>query len=425
MRRKQLFSVLTLLMILAPTASPAIGPYDLTNLGDLPGGDDHSVAQSINSYGQVAGYGQQATAVFRAFLWTPTTPNGTSGSMINLGDLPGGVDQSFGYEVNSYGQVVGASWITSRQRAFLWTPTSPNGDDGSMINLGTLPSNDFSSGAFAINSFGQVVGSSTFRPFLWTPLTPNATTGSMIDLGDVPNGRGSGVASGINSIGQVTGAAAIGFGSHTFLWTPDTPNGTTGSIVDLGDLPGGDDLSQGFSINSHGQVVGRGEAATGDRAFLWSPSTPNGSTGTMIDLGELPGGDDLSIAYSVNSSGHVVGSSKNAIGDRAFLWAPIVPNATTGIMLDLNDLLTPMERINWTLMSAEGINDLGQIVGWGDFDVDGLGPLSPVRRGFLLTPRLIPEPTTMVLYAFAAAVLPSTSLARYRRRLGPRVAIVG
>lgn len=41
---------------------------------------------------------------------------------------------------------------------------------------------------------------------------------------------------------------------------------------------------------------------------------------SMIDLGDLPGGDNFSSASAINDLGQVVGLSKNADGTRAFIW---------------------------------------------------------------------------------------------------------
>ena len=56
----------------------------------------------------------------------------------------------------------------------------------------------------------------------------------------------------------------------------------------------------------------------------------------------------------------------------------------------LKDLLKP--GYGWDILSAESINDLGQIVGYGQLD----GQL----RGFLMTP--IPEPNAILLGGWAA-----------------------
>src|SRR5438477_10180285 len=71
--------------------------------------------------------------------------------------------------------------------------------------------------AYGINASGQVVGVSAQRAFLWTPATPNAIEGTMTDLGFVGEARA------INARGQVAGSMQVGgpFGGsdHAFLWT--------------------------------------------------------------------------------------------------------------------------------------------------------------------------------------------------------------
>src|SRR4051812_16843792 len=94
---------------------------------------------------------------------------------------------------------------------------------------------------------------------------------------------------GLNSKGQVVRECYGSSGLHALLWSPITPNNINGSIVDLGELPGGNDYSSGRSVNVVGQVVGQSNMSTGYHAFLWSPNAANGTTGTMIDLGDFPG----------------------------------------------------------------------------------------------------------------------------------------
>jgi probable HAF family extracellular repeat protein len=254
-----------------------------------------------------------------------------------LDDLSGGENRSIGSAINSTGQVAGYSGATGGDRAFLWSPTTPNSTSGSMTNLGP-PSAVFSVGN-AINSQGQVVGNVAVtgqRAYLWTPSTPNGTSGSMVDIGDLVGGSGATSATGINSQGQVAGrSSAPSGGSHAFIWTPNSPNGTTGTMADLSDLPGGADDGSATGINARGQVVGNSNAATGNHAFLWTPTVPNGATGSMIDL---------------------------------------------------NTVLESTSGSGWTLVSANSINDNGQIVGEGSYDPDGPGGVAAVTHAFLLTP---------------------------------------
>ena len=133
-------------------------------------------------------------------------------------------------------------------------------------------------------------------------------------------------ASGINALGQVTGTSGAHFGAngyHAYLWNPATPNGTTGQMFDLGYLPGGQNSSGGGAINTFGQVTGIGYAGGIDysvydlRAFLWTPTSPNQTTGFMMDLGARPEGFGNSRGRAINSYGQVIGDSNDA-----FLWTP-------------------------------------------------------------------------------------------------------
>lgn len=275
-------------------------------------------------------------------------------SRIDLGTLGGANSTAFG--INAAGQVAGGSQRTTGVgHAFLWTPNTPNGTTGTMIDLGTLSGNsaDFSD-ARGINAAGQVVGFSGSHAFLWAPDVPNGTTGTMTDLGTL---GGFSEASGVNDAGQVVGVSATATGDrHGFLWTPATPNGTSGSMTDLGTLGG--NLADAHAINAAGQVVGASETATGDlHAFLWTPATPNGTTGTMTDLGTLRASRPVSFATGINQGGQVAGTSEQAdrVPSSAFLWAPSTSNGITG-------RLSPLAS-QGPSNSAWGINTARHVVG--------------------------------------------------------------
>ena len=97
----------------------------------------------------------------------------------------------------------------------------------------------------------------------------------------------------------------------------------------------------------------------------------------MTDLGQLYNAG--STALDINGSRQIVGFSAapGGVGDHAFLWE-------SGVMTDLNSLIP--SGTGWRLVNARGINDSGQIVGWG---YNG-----SLTRAFLLTP--VPEPSTIV-----------------------------
>jgi hypothetical protein len=166
-----------------------------------------------------------------------------------------------------------------------------------------------------------------------------------------------------------------------------------------------DTQSFGGGVNAMGQVVGsRFPSGSG---FLWTPTTLNGSTGSAVDVGLLPGASRTD-PLAINSIGHVVGIAVG-LTDGAFLWEPTSPNSSDGSLLRLTSLLSPADAAQWRLTSARGINDMGQIVGYGFFDPDGPGGTPPVTRGYLLTP--VPEPST-----FALATILAISISRSARR---------
>ena len=75
---------------------------------------------------------------------------------------------------------------------------------------------------------------------------------------------------------------------------------------------------------------------------------------SVTDLRDLPGGESISTATAINRLGHVVGWSHTSEGQRAFLWRSEVR------MIDLGTLLG---REDDRIVTASGINDLGQVVG--------------------------------------------------------------
>jgi probable HAF family extracellular repeat protein len=365
-------------LVLSVTAAAHAAQYTVTDLGTL--GGTESFGSGLNASGQVAGASYTTDDdAYHTFLWKPTTPNGASGTKTDLLTLGG--TYSFGNGLNASGQVAGESNTTgdAATHAFLWKPTTPGGASGTMHDLLTLGGTN--SYGYAINAAGQVTGASDrtgntrTHAFLWKPTTPNGTSGTMHNLGSLGGTESDGGA--INASGQVSGSSLTTADAayHAFLWKPTTPNGTSGTMHDLLTLGGTD--SFGGSINANGQVAGFSNT-TGDaayHAYLWTPTVPNGISGTMQDLTTLGGLNSYS--YNIGAGGQVVGASEVEITSddtHAFLY-------TSGSgMVDLNTLIDPLS--GWELLDASAINDAGQIT--------GQGLIGDEYHAYLLTPVLAP-----------------------------------
>ncbi len=356
----KVLSVICALVLVESTfaaSARAATTYSLTDLGDLPGGPDFSEALDLNASGAVVGTSVRAPgpgidqAARRGFFWQ-------SNVMVDVGDLPGGNDESWAVGLNASGQVVGYSDSTTGRRPFLWQSAS------GLLNLSTEPGGALLTQAADINDAGQVVGIGAgltgARGFLWESGSLPEDLGVFV----APNNPFS-VPTAITTNGFIVGWASVGTGDgiHGVSWSaPGAPN-------DLDELDGGDDRSIAFDANDVGQIVGRSNASSGDRAVLWQDG------GDPIDLGDLAGGEDSSEAQGVNALGEIVGVSKNASGDRGVLWD------STGGPYDLNDRLDA-SGAGYEILRANAINDAGQIA--------ADAKIGSVTHGVLLTPA--PEP---------------------------------
>jgi probable HAF family extracellular repeat protein len=360
--------------------------YTITDIGPIAPFDDSGLGSSsgINNAAVVEVVG--TTTDHHPYHWDSVH------GMQDLGTV--GTDQEGGaFSVNDAGQVVGYSYtLTTRQahkggptyttitsqHAFLWT---------SAQGMQDLGSNDAASGINASGeASGGVGGGSNAQAALWH--------GNWTKLGTL-GGPASG-GSGINSFGQVVGGADIAAPTgyhitHAFLWTPSTAGGTKGTMIDLGTL--GTALSNNNSwataVNNQGTVVGMTDVGSGaSDPFVWVPTAPNRTTGTMLDLRAYGGGS----ANAINNSGAIVGASDpDGTGDHAILWQQ--DSSGTYHVGDLNTLIPT--GTGWLLVSADAINDRGQIV------VEARQASGP-NHALLLTPTTT---TTLALSATATSPL--------------------
>ena len=321
------------------TSTTVAQTYTVTNIGTLGGKD--SVALSINDIGEVVGFSKTADGEVHAFRYFQN-------AIFDLSTLGG--KESYAYLITNSGILLGDSKTSDgKLRPFMGAPNSP------LFNLGGDP--HLFSSARGANNVGQVVGFKLVvdehgqgykRAYLYT-------TNRTIDLGTFGGKQSDAIA--INDGGEVVG--------HLYTQYHDGPKRAVlyhgGKVIEIGTFGGNN--SNGVAINTQGQVVGYADLPGGDqRAFLFAQ-------GKMKNLGTLPGGTQ-SFAYGIDGRGRVVGASDakdSAL--RAFIYSD-------GVMQDLNKLI-PADS-GWVLTEAKGINEAGQIVGYGFLDGE--------RRAFLLTP---------------------------------------
>jgi probable HAF family extracellular repeat protein len=281
----------------------------------------------INDSGQVAG----TTDTLRAAVWSEK-------GGLTPAPLPPGFDRSEGIGINAAGHLIGLASAadSSKRRAFVF--------EGGKLTL--LPGEPSKPNAInrsdEIAGEAAVAGKATTVPVVWKK-------GKVVELGVCCGGT----AIAINDHGQVVGqfydAQAV---YHAFVW--DSAHGVQNIVP-------GDDYSSAVAINAAGHVL---VEALPRRLLLYRD-------GTLAPLELSPKFHGQ--ARDFNNCDVIVGSfGPHSDALRAFVW-----EKTSGLH-DLNERVPPGS--GWKLEAATGINDRGEIVGWGDYK-------GKEQAGFLLVPQ--------------------------------------
>jgi probable HAF family extracellular repeat protein len=213
-----------------------------------------------------------------------------------------------------------------------------------------------------IGNYGQS-GTIAGLPLVWT--APGYAETTLPGLACDQCDRVDVTASAINDGGLIVGSSTYtGSGMHAVEWQNSV-------ITDLGGLQGSD-YSAAYSINTSGDVVGGSRTGSSSgaptHAFLYHQ-------GVMTDLGTLSG-DSSSSANAINDSGQIVGVSQTDTTMRAFLYQ-------NGQMYDLNTLIDPSSP----LAGAVSLQQAVSISANGWIAVNGTDSSDPGwTRAFLLIP---------------------------------------
>jgi hypothetical protein len=341
---------LIIFALIAP-AAVAQTTYKITDLGN--GGLTSADGLAINDLGTVAGQQMQVIPFDASGEEIDLHPFiAIAGeSPMQLGPVNGnpvGINNSNKIAINDFTQV------------FSFAPSE------GFFGLGTPSGNLPFSLATGINNAGQIVGNLSKDligrppqvPFIYTLAT------GMQPLNFAPGQSSISNVQGINNNGQI-----IGIDSNN---NPAIYSLSTGTVQDIGTLNIGEGLFP-TAINDLGQVVGFfGEQAspgvTVGRGFIYTP-------GLGMSQFALPSPTEI------NNLGDVV---ERGIPEMFFPSAGII---------NVNSLLPASS--GWKLMSADAINNLGQITG------EGIDP-SGQDVAYVLTP--IPEPAMGALVGFGAVL---------------------
>ncbi len=374
-------SILAILTGLTLNTIVHAAPYTITDLGDLA--ESTSFGNGINNNGLVIGtfLGPAADSVnIDAFGFTF---DGTNFTDLGLLTFDPQVVTNPVLGVNDAGAVVGyRREDVSTDGSGLFALRGFLYQNGTFQSLG-IPADASESRAIDINENGLIAGYAKITddpaadPVLYFEkaviIDPNAAE-PYTNLGTLrADGTGRSSARSINNSGQVVGwsdleAVDNAFDSHAFFYDP----AGSATLEDIGTFGGKNSFAN--AINDAGTIVGLSTDSNNDTfAFSFQP----GVDSALVNLGTLNSDTPFSVAYDINSNNQVVGFSVAGRPRQANQPAPShAVLYENGNVIDLNEQIDC--PLGWTLITAKGINDAGQIVGSGEINGE--------THAFLLTP---------------------------------------
>ena len=312
-----------------------------------------------------------------SFAWSQA-PSAKKTPYTDLGHFKGGA-WAEACETNNAGIVVGFGNIRQGYTRPLFVfATGPNA--GKWFDLGTLGGErtDWKVMAMGVSDTGIISGHSalkdgTIHAFVWTP------DAGMLDIGTL-NGDAYSASSNMNRMGTVvtgwSGPRFLDFSdpnvttSTPVVWTP-SPKWQGGKLVTVWNIQRLD--TTGFdsnklwlpnAANDYAQVVGLSVSPAGmDAPMLWTPLP--GERGWSVSQLPIPPGFDQAGANDINDKGEVAGWVAPADWSMWFpvVWKPLDTSRTTYTYVLLTSLSGSVQDGNGGWAEANGINDLGDVVG--------------------------------------------------------------
>ena len=331
------------LLLFAATAEATV-LYQVVDLGTVNGAF-RSEARGITQQGDV--WGENFNTDYPYFLWFNNTNHGVA--------KPSEVPTMALYGMNEARQFAGNFSYSQPARDIVFLGS------GSPLHPQSLNQTNFS--PRGVNIHGDVVGITSINVEIYPggPLAvvnrPALVHGKQLTI--LPSLAGANAwlnaeATAINDNGVIVGWSRTTNGvTHAFSWD--------GAMHDLHTF-GTSNSSSATAVNQNGMVIGY---VSNQEPFLWTPSDG------VITL-HVPGGYTSAQPLGLNNRGDVVGVANSGAGS-AVLW-------TNGVMTDLQTVIPTSPA--WDLDGAYGINDSGQIVGYGKN--------GGLTKGFLLQPTNVP-----------------------------------
>jgi uncharacterized membrane protein len=371
---------------------PDPAAYDIIEISSLPGND--SEARAINNRGQVVGFSMNgAGCCAQGFRWPPQPPN------IFLDQL------TYANGINGLGIMTGQKDVSGgggKYLAFRGIPGLPLTvmDSAALVALGFKDSKGLGySEGVGINSSKNVVGnaypnaSGTRDAIIWY------ASNNKVERLPVPNNSTS-FANSVNDVQEVVGLVDTEHSpdlwrpGHAFYWNALTktfkdlnatdPHGHHWVVSQCNPtviIPGTESFALDFrtatAINSHRQIVGFGGATNPPviRAYRLRPLNNNPGHYCFDNLHTLSPHGGISLALGMNRGDAVVGA---AYLDASGAGNNVAALFTHTRVVNLESLLSRLDRLHWSLAKATGINDNGEIVGYGVHDT--------LTRAFILKP---------------------------------------